>query len=187
MLLGGRWVHRHPERHRHRSFAISGLYSPWMTWEELAREWIAAQGNNEELKVFVNTRLGETWEDRGERVSESALEARREDYPAEVPMRGAVLTMGVDVQGDRLEYAVKAWGAGEESWLLQYGVLWGDPAQAEVWRQLDLVIDRPWRHESGADLKVRSSPSTPAATTPTRCTATPALAAPGRVGDQGRG
>jgi phage terminase large subunit GpA-like protein len=62
--------------------------------------------------------------------------------------------MGVDVQGDRLEYSVKAWGAGEESWLIQYGILWGDPAQAEVWRQLDLVIDRPWRHESGADLKI---------------------------------
>ena len=72
-------------------------------------------------------------------------------------MAAGVLTVGTDVQGDRLEYSVKAWGAGEESWLVQYGVLWGDPAQAEVWRQLDAILARPWRHASGVDLRIRAT------------------------------
>jgi phage terminase large subunit GpA-like protein len=39
-----------------------------------------------------------------------------ERYAAEVPSGVGVLVAPVDVQGDRLECAVKGYGAGEESW-----------------------------------------------------------------------
>lgn len=155
MLRAHRWVHKHPERTKWRTFLINALYA--LSWADLAEEWLTAQGNREEQKVFTNTRLAETWNDEGEHLSESALEARRETYAAEVPMKAGVLTMGVDVQGDRLEVKVKGWGAGERSWLIHYEQLWGDPAQAEVWRQLDLILLRDWQHESGAMLKIRST------------------------------
>jgi phage terminase large subunit GpA-like protein len=156
LVRRGQWVHACPDRTRHRSFWINALYSPWLSWSELVGEWIAAYGKPEELKVFVNTRLAETWEDAGERMSEDALQARAEQYEAEVPAGVVVITIGVDLQGDRLEYVVVGWGAGEESWRLDYGQLWGSPEKAEVWTQLDAVRSRTWKHALGGTLAVRA-------------------------------
>ncbi len=49
-------------------FHISGLYSPigWLSWETIARDWEAAQGNDADLKAFKNGKLGETWQEQGE-------------------------------------------------------------------------------------------------------------------------
>lgn len=153
MLRSGVWVHRHPERTRWRGFWINGLYC--VSWVDLVTEWLAAQGRPEELKVFINTRLAETWEEGGEGINETELEARRELYPAEVPAACGLLTASVDVQGDRLEYQIKGWAAGEQSYLIKYEQLWGDPAQQEVWDRLTLALFRPWIHESGAELLPR--------------------------------
>ncbi len=38
-------------------------------------------GNPELMKVWVNTKLGETWEERGETADDMALLSRREMYP----------------------------------------------------------------------------------------------------------
>jgi phage terminase large subunit GpA-like protein len=79
--------------------------------------------------VFINTRLAETWEEQGDRVEHKALAARAEDYAfGEVPAGGLVVVASVDVQGDRLEAIRKAYGRGEESWLLEHRVFRGDPA-----------------------------------------------------------
>lgn len=153
MLSAGQWVHRHPERTRWRGYWLNGLYC--VPWRDLVAEWIAAQGRREELKVFVNTRLAETWDDAGEDVADSALEARRESWGDPLPAEVAVLTAAVDVQGDRLEYQITGWGAGETSWRIAYGQLWGDPAQRGVWEQLDLVLFQRFPHASGRELTVQ--------------------------------
>jgi len=154
MLARGRWIAQRPGR-RIVGFWINALYSPWASWGSLAIEFDDARDKPEELKVFVNTVLAETWQDRGEVVSDSVLYARREQYEAEVPAGAGLLTMAVDVQGDRLEVLVVGWGAGEESWRIHHEKLWGDPAKAEVWKQLDLVRGREWQHEHGQKLRVR--------------------------------
>jgi phage terminase large subunit GpA-like protein len=48
-------------------FHVSALYSPvgWLSWEQVARDWEAAQGKPEDLKTFKNTALGETWQEGG--------------------------------------------------------------------------------------------------------------------------
>ncbi len=155
MVRNGKWVAARPGR-KVRGYHIWAAYSLLTTWSRLVSQWLRAQGDDELLQVFVNTVLGESWSETGEHVQHDSLMARRERYEAEIPKRAGVLTMGVDVQGDRLEYSTWAWGAGEESWLIKHEVLWGDPAKTEVWEQLDLVIGRAWRHECGAELKVRS-------------------------------
>jgi phage terminase large subunit GpA-like protein len=162
MLTAGVWKHAHPERHR-KGFWLNALYSPWVKWSEHVREFLQAKGKPEAMVIFTNTVLAETYEDTGERVNESLLEARRglggysDKTPPEfeVPMRAAVLVAGVDVQGDRLECSVWAYGAGEESWLIDHIQLWGSPAETEVWRQLDAVLARPFRHESKQVLTIR--------------------------------
>lgn len=156
MLRNGEWRASHPGR-RIIGFHIWAAYSPFTTWERLVEEWLNAQGNNELLQVFVNTVLGETWEGpAGEQIDHTGLLARRERYTTDVPAGVGLLTVGTDVQGDRLEVSIWGWGAGEEQWLIDHKVLWGDPHHDEVWRQLDVVLKREWKHASGADLRIRA-------------------------------
>ena len=153
MLAEGRWVARRPGR-RIRGYWLNALYSPWQSWAGLAREWMEAQGQPEELKVFVNTRLAETWEDAGERLSADLLGARREAFASIVPAGAGLLTAAVDVQGDRLEAMVMGWGHGREAWRVRLDQIWGDPAKEEVWQRLDTFLAQPWTHTSGTALPV---------------------------------
>ena len=84
------------------------------------------QGNPEGMKVWVNTELGETWEERGEQVEDTELFNRREIYDAVVPEEVLVLTAGVDVQDDRFEVEIVGWGVGKESWGIRYQKIYGD-------------------------------------------------------------
>jgi phage terminase large subunit GpA-like protein len=141
MLAGGAWV---PENlaagGKVRGFHLSSLYSPlgWLSWPELVAEWeraIAASrsGDPSLLRVFVNTRLAETYEDDGDKADEHQLRRRAGDYPLRQVLPGMlVMTAGVDVQGDRLEVYLWAWGRGLERQLVDRAVLYGDPAMPET-------------------------------------------------------
>jgi phage terminase large subunit GpA-like protein len=72
-----------------------------------------------------------------------------------VPERGLFLTAGVDVQKDRIEVEVVAWGRGKESWSVDYRVIEGDTARTEVWAKLDAVLARDSPHASGQTLPIR--------------------------------
>lgn len=154
MLRAGQWIARRPGR-KIRGYWINALYSPWLTWSAMAQEWLDAQDKPEELKVFINTRLAEVYRGKGDAVNEDVLKARREPFGAEAPAGVGLLTAAVDVQGDRLELAVKGWGKGRENWTLLHEQLWGDPAKQEVWDRLSVSLGRSFRHESGATLQVR--------------------------------
>ena len=118
-------------------FHISELYSPWVRWPELVRGFFKAKRSPETFKTWVNTSLGETWEEGGETVEADALLNRKEGWGDDAPEEVVVVTAGVDVQGDRLEVETKGWGVGEESWSLDYKTFFGDPAQGQVWQELD--------------------------------------------------
>jgi phage terminase large subunit GpA-like protein len=100
----------------------------------------------------VNTVLGETWEERGDSVEAGLLRARLERYPAEVPTGVGALLAAVDVQGDRLEVVVTGYGAAEESWLIAFTQIHGDPAREPVWHELDRFLTQEFAHESGQKL-----------------------------------
>lgn len=156
MLAGGIWLAENPGA-RIAGFHLNALYSPWARWEELVCEFLASRGNAERMKVFTNTVLGETWEEEGEQVGVGNLKAdgRRDDYEAgTVPVGVGLLTAGVDVQGDRLELKVKGWGKGEESWLILWVQIWGDPGRDEVWKELEGYLSRTYPHTSGAQLHI---------------------------------
>jgi phage terminase large subunit GpA-like protein len=150
MLEGGEWRPTAPENlsPKRRGYHLSSLYSPlgWMSWGEIADKWLRAKGNPAKLKEFINTVLAETWEEGGEQIDHTGLIERAEPYPAGVLPEGAVLlTAGVDVQHDRLELEIVAWGAGEETWSMDYLVLWGDPTTDTVWTLLDQhILHRTW-------------------------------------------
>lgn len=136
-------------------FHLNELYSPWRRLSETVADFLAAKDRPELLKAWVNTALGETWQDRGDAPEWERLLERGEDYPeATAPADALALTAGVDVQGARLELYVWAWGRGLTSWLVGREVFDGDPTQPAVWDALRARLDEPVRREGGAALRV---------------------------------
>jgi phage terminase large subunit GpA-like protein len=157
MLARGEWIPTAPIHDRTiRGYHLSALYSPsgWLSWAEIARQWEEAIEDVERRKTFTNTVLGEEWEEEADVVPDwTRLYERREDWPhLTVPKKGLFLTAGADVQADRIEVDVWAWGRGLESWLIEHIVLWGDPGKPETFRQLDELLGRTWEHALGQRL-----------------------------------
>ena len=138
-------------------FHISGLLSPWLPLEKLVREFLEAKAHPELLKSFINTRLGESWEERGERTDPGLLRDRVEPYDADnVPADVRIVTAGVDTQGDRLEVTFVGWGDGEEAWVLAHLLLPGEVGEPTLWnRDLDAALRRRFTTEDGRTLRVR--------------------------------
>jgi phage terminase large subunit GpA-like protein len=154
MILKGKWIAKYPERMRHAGFHINELYSPWSTWRAMVEEFLEAKKRPETLKVWVNTALGETWEEEESySIDIDKLAARIEDY-VELPAGVVLLTAGIDVQDDRLECLVKGWGIKDESWFVDYKPFYGSPGRNEVWDLLDTYLSGRWKHELGVDLGI---------------------------------
>lgn len=117
------------------------------------RRFQRSQKAPETLKVWVNTALGESWEEPSETDGEELLK-RRERYNCEVPENVLVLTAGVDVQDDRLEVEVVGWGLEKESWGIEYKIFHGDPGQDVVWNQLDEYLQKEFKYEDGTGLMI---------------------------------
>lgn len=163
MFQRGRWVATaEPTEPGYRSYHLSALYSPVgeRSWESICQEWISCrEGKNVALlRPFVNLTLGESFEERGEAPAWPMVKARSEGYEEEVvtvddeglvqkidspsrPERALFCTAGVDVQADRLECEIVAWGREAESWSLGYHVLPGDTSQlGTCWRNLRKIL-----------------------------------------------
>ncbi len=151
----GRWVAAKPFNGV-AGFHLNALYSPWSVLSDAVEEFLAARKDPMRLKTFVNTFLGETWEDQGEGVDDYAISKRKEVYD-QIPEDVVLLTAGVDVQDDRLEVEIVGWGAGEESWQIDYRVLYGDPSAPRLWSQLDEIVLGKYEHPCGEDLLVRAT------------------------------
>ncbi len=156
MLSQGKWRATDTSRGI-AGFHLNEIYSPWVKWSEIVINFLEAKKLPETLKTWVNTSLGETWEEAGESISEDALYQRREYYGPLVPQKAVLLTAGVDVQNDRLEIETIAWGPGEECWSIRYDIIRGNPAEEELWRKLDEVLFRKFEHESGIPLEIRAT------------------------------
>jgi len=155
MLELGQWQAQAESRTA--GFHLSSLYSPWRRWREIAAAWEKAtrsQGRSVAMiKTFKNHELGETWVEEGEAPDWQRLLERREEYPiGTVPAGGLLLTAGADVQKDRIEVSIWAFGRGKEAWLIEHRVLMGDTARDAVWKSLAEILAENWTHACGAQM-----------------------------------
>ena len=144
----------------HAGFKAGKLFSPWQKDRpaDIARKWLAAQGDEEKLQVWWNTQDASPYRrSAGKSLSIDALVARAEVWAGEVPDGVGVITAGMDVQPDRVEIEVVGWGRHEESWSLIYEVIEGDPTDETFWeRKVDPFLlqvlyradGRPFRIEA---------------------------------------
>ncbi len=167
MLERGEWRAENPFGLK-RGYRLPSWYSPpgWLSWEGIVQEFLTAKKNRDSalLQQVINTRFAEFWEEEGEKLESHQLYERREDYgPAtlpehegrpEVPMSACILTAFADVQGDRIEAEVTAWGPGEESWAIEKRIIAGNTNERGVWNRLAEFYDSAYIHESGLTLKI---------------------------------
>lgn len=159
MLRKGEWrATATSEDPRTVGFHLSSLYSPlgWKSWEEIVIEFLRSKNDAPLLKTFVNTILGETWEEEvGARLGADGLAERAEFYPAsEIPRGASIVTAGVDVQDNRVAVGIYAWGGGEECWLISHGEVYGDPAGSKLWEQVDDLVLRDYPVEGGGTTRI---------------------------------
>jgi phage terminase large subunit GpA-like protein len=135
---------------------------PQTSWSQIVREFLAAvakakTGDKSELKTFVNTTLGETWEEETQQADEAELVKRAETYSLRECPRGVlILTAGVDVQDNRWEIGVWGWGRGEESWPIDHMVIEGNPADERDWDRVDVYLQTLFAHQSGQRLHIEA-------------------------------
>ncbi|MBF0131024.1 MAG: phage terminase large subunit family protein [Magnetococcales bacterium] len=149
MLENGRWIAEATGSGLVAGFHLSSLYSPlgWVSWGQIAVEHGQAYRDPVRLKVWVNTKLGESWVEDSESVDGDALMGMREFFSkTHLPPMVALLTAGVDVQGDRLEVGIYGWGRDEECWSIDYRILIGDPSGSAVWQDLDNLLKTTFQH-----------------------------------------
>lgn len=150
LLKKGRWV-RHNPVSKIPGFTLNAIYSPWLRLCDLVDEFLKKKALGPEgLKTFFNTKMAETWDPQmASELNTEGMMARRESYPAQVPWGVGCLTAFTDTQDDRLEFIVRGWGHGNESWLIHREVIPGSPALPDVWEKLDRLRLQGYRHASG--------------------------------------
>jgi phage terminase large subunit GpA-like protein len=156
MLARGEW-RAEKEFTGRAGFHIWEAYSPFVTWGEMAKNFLEAKKSRATLKVFVNTSLAEGWEELPEQAHTQDLASRREPYEAEVPDGVLVIVASADVQGNRIEAEIVGYGLDEESWSLKHEVIDGDPAQREVWDKLKELWTTPLIKADGTELRVQAA------------------------------
>ena len=148
MLKHGEWRATN-ESNNTAGFHISELYSVWSTWSQMANNFLEAKKNPETLKTFINTALGESWEEQGDAVEYDTLLQRRLSYDkTNVPENVLVITAGIDCQKDRLECQTVGFGKNYEAWVIDYKIFWGDPNAFQVWQDLDVYLKKRFKTET---------------------------------------
>jgi len=165
ILLQGKWVPEDCEiddkgivrgdgiRAKHRGFSINSLYSPWLTWSDIAGEFLRSRDYIELLMNFVNSWLAEVWEEKIEETTIDKIKTLSCDYDeGAVPDDCLVLTAGVDVQKDHFYYVIRGWGYYEESWLIR-------AERVEYWEDIiDALFNTEYKKlSSGEQLQVYMS------------------------------
>lgn len=141
------------------SFHLPSFYAPlgWRPWVHLAQAFVAAEHDPVELKVFVNNEMAECWEDLSGQLKGNELAKRRENYELRsIPLGCLVLVMSVDVQGNRLEYQIMGFGRNKRHWVIDYGVIDGNPAKDDVWNRLTALRTRPLVNSFGVSMRIET-------------------------------
>lgn len=153
MLRRLEWRAHNPKaRRNHRSFWIWGAYSPLKSWARIAQEWLKARGDSAAEQVFLNDTVGRAYEARGEAPPWEKLRDRAaaSSYArGTIPTGGLVLALGIDCQGDRVEWQLVAFGRDFRRWVVDYGIIPGHVSDATCRERLDALVVQTWQNQAG--------------------------------------
>lgn len=145
MLRSGEWraVNESQSKVRSVSYHLSSIYSPWVTFGDVAYEFKNSKGTPATLMNFINSWLAEPWKSSKTKSTQN-LEFTQSNYPCGVvPDKAVLLIASVDVQLDHFWWEVRAYAPGVKSYLIDYG-------QASTWKDLEeIIINREYPSEYG--------------------------------------
>jgi phage terminase large subunit GpA-like protein len=145
MLRDGEWrAEKKQSGKAHKvAFHLSSLYSPWLTFGDVAAKFLSSRDTPSLLMNFINSWLAEPWVDKSSRMQSDVVMEKQLPYDrGRVPADAQLITCGVDVQLDHFWYSVRAWGPHLTSWLVDYGRL-------ETWTDVETVINRDYPDVNG--------------------------------------
>ena len=148
MLKHGEWIATAPKSDT-AGFHISELYSVWSTWADMAKNFLEAKKQPEMLKTWINTALGESWQEQGDTVEYETLLERRLNYDStSIPEEVLIIVAGCDTQKDRIEVTLTGFGRNYQAWVIDHLIFWGDPNANNVWQDLDAFLKKRFKTES---------------------------------------
>lgn len=125
------------------SFWVSGLASPWRKWTTCAQKWDEAKksGDHNKMQTIVNTVFGETYKLQGDSVAWEELQNRFGLHEVGTTPPGVMIkTLGCDVQADCIYYALRGWESSENSYVIDFGMIFGNTEEGEVWQKLENLV-----------------------------------------------
>lgn len=150
MLRSGEWraVNKSQSKIRSVSYHLSSIYSPWVTFGDVAYEFKNSKGTPATLMNFINSWLAEPWKSSKTKSTQN-MEFTQSNYPCGVvPDKAVLLIASVDVQLDHFWWEVRAYAPGVKSYLIDYG-------QASTWEDLEeIIINREYPSEYGESRQV---------------------------------
>ena len=145
MLRHGTWeaVNASQSKVRSISYHLSSIYSPWVTFGDVAYEFKTSKGTPASLMNFINSWLAEPWRSAKTKSTQN-MQFTESTYPSGVvPDKAVLLIASVDVQLDHFWWEVRAYAPGVKSYLIDYG-------QASTWDDLEeIIIHREYPSEYG--------------------------------------
>lgn len=151
MLKYGQWraVTTKAAEVRTVAFWINTLYSPFVRFSEMAKEFLTSKDDPDKLQNFVNSWLAEPWEDTKLRTNADLVLDRQTTLPEfTVPKWARILTAGVDVQETSIYWTIRAWGNYFTSQCIAHG-------QALNFAEVEQQMNLPYlREDDGAQLVV---------------------------------
>lgn len=151
MLKYGEWrVVRHSTKYaRTVAFWINTLYSPFVRWSDIAKEFLLSKDDPELFQNFTNSWLAEPWEDTKLKTNAGLVLDRQTDLPQfTVPSWTKMITGGVDVQENSLYWTIRAWGDFLTSQNIAHG-------QALSFEEIDRVMNLEYYTADGEPFVVR--------------------------------
>lgn len=151
MLRGGEWravKKRGIGKPKSVGFWINSLYSMFLKWADIVEEFLKSKDDPDKLQNFVNSWLGEAWEDTKLKTSEDLVMERQTDLPEfVVPAWAKMLTGGVDVQETSLYYTIRAFGDYTTSQNVTHG-------QVLSFADIERVMNLEYKTEDGRSMTV---------------------------------
>ena len=150
MIRQGEWrIVRHNTKYvRSVAFWINTLYSPFVRWADIVKEFLTTKDDPELFQNFVNSWLAEAWEDTKLKTSAELVLERQTELPEYiVPSWAKLLTAGVDVQESSLYWSIRAWG----DYLTSQNIAHG---QALSFDDIDNVMNAQYMNENGEPMIV---------------------------------
>lgn len=168
MVEKGAWRITAPHARNHAGFRLNALISGLANarWCRLAEEFLAAKDHPDQLQIFVNTILAQGWREAAEELDDAVLSARAESFGLSVdeevgltgiPDEVLLITVGIDVQDDRIEITFLGWTRDGDILVLGHSVVWGLVTDDSTWAEVDEALRTTFKHPRGGTLKVQAA------------------------------